>query len=108
MTQTTLHPFESSLSHSGANYVPLTPVSFLNRAAKAFAEETAVIDGGGRQTYGQLFERCRRLASAQARRNVQGLHTAILASNIPEMIEMHHAISMLGAVLNPLRSSSSS
>jgi fatty-acyl-CoA synthase len=86
MTHTTLHPFESCLSPSGDNYVPLTPVSFLTRAAKAFAEETAVIDGERRHTYGQLLERCRRLASALATRNVR---TGIIASNIPEMIEVH-------------------
>jgi fatty-acyl-CoA synthase len=108
MTHATLHPFESRLLPSGASYVPLTPVSFLTRAAKAFAEETAVIDGERRHTYGQLLERCRRLASALAKRNVRRLDTGIIASNIPEMIEVHHAISMLGAVLNPLRSRSSS
>jgi len=103
MTQVAQHPFETGLDRVGANYVALTPVSFLNRAAKAFAERTAVIDGERRHTYRQLHERCSRLASALRGRGIQRLDTvAIIASNIPEMIEAHFAIPMMGAVLNPL------
>jgi fatty-acyl-CoA synthase len=97
------HPFETGLDRTGANYVPLTPVSFLTRAAGAFAQKTAVIDGERRFTYGELLARCRRLASALARRGIGRLDTvAIIASNVPEMIEAHFAVPMLGAVLNPL------
>src|SRR5215470_4116025 len=103
MTGTNTHPFETGLDRSSANYVPLTPVSFLSRAASAFANKTAVIDGERRYTYAELHERCIRLASALARLGVKRLDTvAIMASNIPEMIEAHYAIPMLGAVLNPL------
>jgi fatty-acyl-CoA synthase len=103
MTQAPPHPFETGLDQVGANHVPLTPISFLQRAARSFAQKTAVIDGARRLTYAELFTRCRRLASALARRGVGRLDTvAILASNIPEMIEAHYAVPMLGAVLNPL------
>lgn len=103
MTQAAQHPFETGLDRVEANYVALTPVSFLTRAAKAFGNKTAVIDGDRRYTYRQLLERCNRLASALRRRGVRRLDTvAIIASNIPEMIEAHFAIPMLGAVLNPL------
>jgi len=103
MTQAASHPFETGLDRTGANFVPLTPVSFLARAAAAFADKTAVIDGARRLTYRDLLERCRRLASALEMRGIGRLDTvAILASNIPEMIEAHFAIPMLGAVLNPL------
>jgi fatty-acyl-CoA synthase len=98
-----IHPFETNLDRNPANYVPLTPVSFLTRAASAFADKVAVIDGERRYTYRQLLDRCTRLASALARLGVSNLDTvAIMASNIPEMIEAHFAVPMLGAVLNPL------
>src|ERR1700758_884277 len=98
-----MHPFETDLDRDQANYVPLTPVSFLTRAASAFAEKIAVIDGPRRTTYRQLLDRCTRLASGLAQLGVKRLDTvAIIASNIPEMIEAHFAVPMLGAVLNPL------
>ena len=79
------------------------PVSFLSRAASAFADKVAVIDGLRRFTYGQPLDRCVRLASALTTLGVGRLDTvAIIASNIPEMIEAHFAVPMLGAVLNPL------
>jgi fatty-acyl-CoA synthase len=103
MTGTSAHPFETGLDRNSANYVPLTPVSFLRRAVSAFANKTAVIDGERRYTYAQLHDRCVRLASALAGLGVKRLDTvAIMASNIPEMIEAHYAVPMLGAVLNPL------
>ena len=103
MTKTSAHPFETGLDRSPANYVPLTPVSFLTRAASAFADKTAVIDGTRQYTYRELHDRCVRLASALAGLGIGRLDTvAIIASNIPEMIEAHFAVPMLGAVLNPL------
>jgi fatty-acyl-CoA synthase len=101
--QTTDHPFETGLDRHPANFVPLSPVSFLRRAVSSFRDKTAVIDGERRFTYGELYDRCVRLAAALADRGVRRLDTvAILASNVPEMIEAHFAVPMLGAVLNPL------
>ena len=98
-----MNPFETGLDRTPANYVPLSPVSFLSRAASAFADKVAVIDGERRFSYRQLLDRCVRLASALAELGVGRLDTvAIIASNIPEMIEAHFAVPMLGAVLNPL------
>src|SRR6478672_8305620 len=103
MTLKDVHAFETGLDPHPANFVPLSPVSFLNRAASAFADKVAVIDGPRSFTYGQLLDRCVRLASALTTLGVGRLDTvAIIASNIPEMIEAHYAIPMLGAVLNPL------
>jgi fatty-acyl-CoA synthase len=97
------HPFEAGLERRAANYIPLTPASLLQRAAASFGARTAVIDGDRRLTYTELYARCRRLASALGRRGIGRLDTvAILASNIPEMVEAHFAVPMLGAVLNPL------
>src|SRR6476661_5576176 len=97
------HPFETNLDRHPSNYIPLSPVSFLTRAASAFANKLAVIDGERRYTYAQLLDRCARLASALAQLGVKRLDTvAIIASNIAEMIEAHFAVPMLGAVLNPI------
>ena len=95
---------------SRPGWIALPPISSRSRpsascgaARPSFRDKVAVIDGERRFTYGQLSERCVRLASALAERGVRRLDTvAILASNIPEMIEAHFAIPMLGAVLNPL------
>jgi fatty-acyl-CoA synthase len=95
--------FEAGLHRSAANFIPLSPVSFLTRAAAAFADKLAVVDGERQYTYGQLLDRCVRLASGLSQLGIGPLDTvAIIASNIPEMIEAHYAVPMLGAVLNPL------
>ncbi|MGU3542056.1 AMP-binding protein [Methylobacterium sp. A52T] len=101
--ETGSHPFEAGLPRRPANYVPLTPVSLLARAAAAAGGRIAVIDGDRRLTYADLYARCRRLAAGLAARGIGPLDTvAILAPNVPEMIEAHFAVPMLGAVLNPL------
>ena len=92
--------YEQDLDRRAANYVPLSPVSFLVRAARVYGPRVAVIHGERRTTYAQLFERSRRLASAMQRAGVQkGDTVAIMAPNIPEMLEAHYAVPMLGAVL---------
>ena len=97
------HAFETGLDATRANFVPLSPVSFLTRAAIAFADKVAVIDGDRRYTYADLLDRSVRLASALSKLGAGRLDTvAILASNIPEFIEAIYAAPMLGAVLNPL------
>ncbi|QGY01772.1 AMP-binding protein [Methylobacterium mesophilicum SR1.6/6] len=100
---TARHRFEAGLHRRLANYVPLTPASLLARAAAAVGARVAVIDGDRHLTYADLYARCRRLASALAARGIETLDTvAILAPNVPEMIEAHFGVPMLGAVLNPL------
>jgi fatty-acyl-CoA synthase len=92
--------FEQDLDRRPANYVPLSPVSFLTRAAHIYGSRTAVIDGQRRYTYAQLLERARRLAFALARNGIgKGDTVAIMAPNTPEMLEAHYAVPMLGAVL---------
>ena len=101
--QAAAHPFETGLDRHPANFVPLSPVAFLRRSANSFRDKIAVIDNERCFTYGALYERSIRLASALSQRGIGRLDTvAILASNVPEMIEAHFAIPMLGAVLNPL------
>ena len=95
--------YRQGLDRRAANYVPLSPVSFLVRAAHVAPERTAVIHGERRITYAQFLDRSRRLASALARAGVrEGDTVAIIAPNIPEMLEAHNAVPMLGAVLCPI------
>jgi fatty-acyl-CoA synthase len=91
------------LAKTRANYVPLTPVSFLARAATFFPQRLAIIHGTRRFTYGEFYGRCRRLAHALAKAGVKrGDTVAIMAANTPAMMEAHFAVPMLGAVLNPI------
>ncbi|SDM71772.1 fatty-acyl-CoA synthase [Methylobacterium phyllostachyos] len=97
------HPFETDLDRNPANHVALTPASLLARAAAAAGARIAVIEGDRHITYAQLYARCRRLASGLAALGIGRLDTvAILSPNVPEMVEAHFAVPMLGAVLNPL------
>jgi len=92
--------YEQNLDRTPANHVPLSPVSFLVRAARVYGPRVAVIHGARRYTYAQFLERARRLASSLAQAGVgQGDTVAIMAPNIPEMLEAHYAAPMLGAVL---------
>ncbi|MGE0698520.1 MAG: AMP-binding protein [Hyphomicrobiaceae bacterium] len=91
------------LAKNAANYVPLSPVSFLARAAAFFGARTAVVHGARRYTYAELFARTRRLAHALAKAGIRrGDTVAIVAANVPAMLEAHYAVPMLGAVLNPI------
>ena len=91
------------LAKNNANYVPLSPISFLARAASFFPERSAVIHGDLRFTYGELYARCRRLAHALQTAGIgRGDTVAIMATNTPAMLEAHYAVPMLGAVLNPI------
>lgn len=92
--------FEQDLPRNPANHVPLSPVSFLTRAAHIYPHRVAVVHGERRFTYAQFLERARRLASALARAGVgTGDTVAIMAPNTPQMLEAHYAVPMLGAVL---------
>ncbi|MEZ5817585.1 MAG: long-chain-fatty-acid--CoA ligase [Hyphomicrobiaceae bacterium] len=91
------------LAKTAANFVPLTPVSYLARAATFFGARTAVVHGARRITYTEFYARARRLAHALAKAGIRrGDTVAIIASNIPAMLEAHYAVPMLGAVLNPI------
>jgi fatty-acyl-CoA synthase len=91
------------LERNAANHVPLSPISFLTRAAKVHGARTAVIHGERRHSYADFAARCRRLASALHRRGIgKGDVVAIMAPNIPEMLEAHYGVPMSGGVLNAL------
>ena len=86
-------PYALGLEKNPANYVPLSPLSFLRRAADVYPERLAVIHGDQRHTWRQIYARCRRLASALQRRGIgAGDTVAVIAPNIPAMFEAHYGI----------------
>lgn len=86
-----------------ANYVALTPLSFLSRTAAVYPDRPAVIHGARNYTWGQVYQRCVRLASSlKSKGIVQGDVVAVMAANTPEMIEAHFGVAMAGAVLNSI------
>lgn len=93
----------ADLQPNAANFAPLTPVSFLPRSAEVHPERVAVIHGARRYTYQQFYDRARQLASALAGAGVRrGDTVAAMLPNVPAMVEAHHGVPMLGAVLNTI------
>ncbi len=96
-------PYRDSLGKRRANYVPLSPLSFLPKAAAVHPARIAVIHGTWRSTWAETYARCRRLASALQKNGVgPGDTVAVMASNVPAMYEAHFGVPMAGAVLNTL------
>jgi fatty-acyl-CoA synthase len=96
-------PYETGLDRACANFQPLTPLSFLERAARVFPRHTAIIHGGQRIDYAAFYARSRRLASALSKLGIRkGDTVAVMLANTPPMLEAHYGIPMLGAVLNAL------
>ncbi len=95
--------FEQALERNSANFEPLSPISFLRRAAQVVPKHTAIIHGERRTNYLQFWERSCRLASALAAHGIgPGDCVAIMGANTPEMLEAHNGVPLLGAVLNSL------
>jgi len=97
------NPYDTDLDRNPANYQPLTPLSFLRRAALAYPEVPAVIHGKRRYSYAEFYARSRRLASALAQAGIdRGDTVSALLANTPATLEAHHGVPMAGAVLNAL------
>ena len=94
---------DAALDKNPANFAALTPLTFIAWSADVFPNRPAVIHGSRRFTWRETYARCRRLASALARRGVTvGDTVAVMLSNTPEMYECHFGVPMAGAVLNTL------
>jgi 3-(methylthio)propionyl---CoA ligase len=97
------NPYEHDLDKNRANYAPLTPLSFIERSASTYPNRLAVVHGARRYTWKETYARCRRLASALARRGIgPGDTVAAMLANTPEIYECHFGVPMCGAVLNTL------
>ena len=98
-----VNPYQLGLDKNPANFVALSPLSFIERAAKVYPKHCAVIYGARRQTWGQTYARCRQLAHALTGRGIGlGDTVAVMLPNVPAMLEAHFGVPMSGAVLNTL------
>src|SRR2546421_2791187 len=95
--------YSVGLDKTPANYVPLTPLSFLERSAAVYPDHVSTVYEGRVYTWSQTYRRCRRFASWLAGRSIGvGDTVAAMLPNIPAMNEVHFAVPMAGAVLNAL------
>jgi fatty-acyl-CoA synthase len=102
-TPQTKTPYDIDLDRNPANFQPLTPLQFLERAASVHPDHTAIIHGPLRRSYRDFYARSRRLASALARRGIKrGDTVSVVLANTPAMLECHYGVPMVGAVLNTI------
>src|SRR3979409_537574 len=98
-------PYDIDLDRNPANYQPLTPLSFLERAASIFPDRTAIIHGRLHRSYADFYARprCARLAGGLANHGIKPAAPvpAVLA-NTPALLECHYGVPMAGAVLNTI------
>jgi fatty-acyl-CoA synthase len=91
------------LARNAANFAPLSPLGFLSRSAGVYPDKLAIVHGAAHVTYGRFYERCRQFADALRRRGIQrGDTVAVMAPNVPALLEAHYGVPMAGAVLNAL------
>jgi fatty-acyl-CoA synthase len=96
-------PYDTDLDRNPANYQPLTPLGFLERAAAVFPNHTAIIHGPMRRSYAEFYARTRKLASALAKRGIKrGDTVSAFLANTPAMLECHYGVPMTQGVLNTL------
>src|SRR3954469_17143654 len=97
------NPYDTDLDRNPANFQPLTPLTFLERAAAVYPAHTAVIHGPLRRSYAEFYARARRLASALAKRGIQrGDTVSVMLANTPACLECHYGVPMTQGVLNTL------
>ncbi|WP_114389770.1 acyl-CoA synthetase [Notoacmeibacter marinus] len=95
--------YESGLDKCAANYQPMSPLSFLKRAAEVWPDRTAIIHGSLRRDYRTFYARSRKLASALQQRGIgEGDTVTVMLSNTPPMLECHMGVPMAKAVLHSL------
>ena len=99
----TQNQYTLGLDKTPANYVALTPLSFLERSAAVYPDHVSAVYEGRSFTWSETYARCRRLASYLAGHGIgTGVTVAAMLPNIPAMNEAHFAVPMAGAVLNAL------
>jgi fatty-acyl-CoA synthase len=95
--------YDTDLARNPANFQPLTPLQFLERAASVYPDHTAIIHGGVKRNYRDFYARARRLASALKKHGVRkGDTVSVVLPNTPAMLEAHYGVPMYGAVLNSI------
>ncbi|MDB5603072.1 MAG: acyl-CoA synthetase [Xanthobacteraceae bacterium] len=99
----TTSPYDTDLDRNAANFQPLTPLTFLERAAAVFPDHTAIVHGKLSRNYRDFYARARRLASALAQHGIgRGDTVSVVLPNTPAMLEAHYGVPMTGGVLNSI------
>lgn len=97
------NPYNTDLDRNPANYQPLTPLTFLERAASVFPDHTAIVHGGMRRSYASFYTRARQLGSALQQMGMgRGDTVSVMLANTPAMLECHYGVPMCGAVLHSI------
>ncbi|WP_400084414.1 acyl-CoA synthetase [Yoonia sp. R78084] len=97
------NPYNTDLDRNPANHQPLTPLTFLERAASVFPDHTAIVHGTLRRNYAEFYARSRQLASALAQLGIgRGDTVSVVLPNTPAMLECHYGVPMSGAVLHSI------
>ncbi|MCZ6667447.1 MAG: acyl-CoA synthetase [Gammaproteobacteria bacterium] len=95
--------YTKDLDKNPANFTPLSPLTFIERAASVYPDRTAVVYGHIRRSWVETYSRCKRLASALVKQGIEAGDTvAVMLPNVPAMVEVHFGVPMSGAVLNAL------
>ena len=97
------NPYNQNLDQNPANHQPLTPLTFLERAASVFPDQVAIIHGDLRQNYLNLYTRSVKLSSALNKAGIKrGDTVSALLPNTPAMLECHYGVPMSGAILHSI------
>ena len=97
------NPYNTNLDRNPANFQPLTPLTFLERAASVYPNHTAIVHGKLRRNYSDFYSRSRQLASALSAQGIaRGDTVSVILSNTPAMLEAHYGVPMCGAVLHSI------
>ena len=95
--------YDKNLDKNNANFVPLTPLSFLQRAKDIYPNYEAIVYEDRKYTWTEVYKRCIKFASALEKIGIgKGDTVSFLAFNTPEIFEAHYSVPMTGAVLNTL------
>ncbi len=95
--------FEQGMHKNDANFVPLTPISFLDRIKDVYPDYEALVYKERKYSWRQVYDRCTRFASALTKAGIgKGDVVSIMAANTPEMFEAHYSVPMTGGVLNTI------
>ena len=98
-----MNNFSINLDKNLSNFIPLSPITFLERAKDIYPDYEALIYGNRKYTWKQTYDRCTRFASALEKNGIGlGDTVSILSANTPELFEAHYSIPMTGAVINPI------
>jgi fatty-acyl-CoA synthase len=97
------NPYNTDLDRNPANHQPLTPLTFLERAATVFPDHIAIVHGSLRRSYAEFYRRSRQLGSALSARGIgRGDTVSVMLANTPAMLECHYGVPMCGAVLHSI------